>query len=52
LQGGGYAVQVDGGTGHTRLVKVTLGLFDDSKGLVEVTSGGLQPGDRIVVASS
>jgi multidrug efflux pump subunit AcrA (membrane-fusion protein) len=52
LQSGGYAVQVDRGAGRTQLVRVSPGLFDDAQGLVEVTSGGLQPGDRVVVASS
>jgi peptidoglycan hydrolase-like protein with peptidoglycan-binding domain len=52
LQSGGYAVQVDRGAGRIQLVRVSPGLFDDGQGLVEVTSGGLQPGDRVVVASS
>ena len=52
LQGGGYAVQVDRGGGRTEMVRVTPGLFDDAKGLVEITSAGLQPGDRVIVASS
>jgi len=52
LQGGGYAVQVDRGGGRTELVRVTPGLFDDAKGLVEIISAGLQPGDRVIVASS
>jgi hypothetical protein len=45
--GGGYAVEVTGPGGH-HLVKVTLGLFDDVAGLVQVT-GNLAPGQRVVV---
>jgi hypothetical protein len=44
---GGYAVEVTGPRGH-HLVPVTLGLFDDAKGLVQV-SGALTPGQRVVV---
>jgi putative peptidoglycan binding protein len=44
---GGYAVEVTGPGGH-HLVKVTLGLFDDAAGLVQVT-GNLAPGQRVVV---
>ena len=46
LAEGGYAVEVDAGGGATRLVAVEPGFFAD--GLVEV-SGGLEPGDRVVV---
>jgi hypothetical protein len=50
--GGGYAVEVvrDGTAGH--LVPVTLGLFDDADGLVQVTHTSLAPGDEVVVASA
>jgi hypothetical protein len=48
---GGYAVEVVG-SGNTRhLVPVTVGLFDDSAGIVQVT-GALTPGQRVVVPSS
>jgi hypothetical protein len=51
LAGGGYAVEVDnGGTRH--LVAVTLGLFDDSAGLVQVTGAGLAVGQHVVVPAS
>lgn len=44
--GGGYAVEVV--PGH-HLVPVTLGIFDDAAGLVQVT-GHLHPGERVVEA--
>jgi hypothetical protein len=47
--GGGYAVEVvdPGGTHH--LVLVSLGLFDDADGLVQVTGSGLAAGQEVVV---
>lgn len=47
--GGGYAVEVvdPGGTHH--LVSVSLGLFDDADGLVQVTGSGLATGQEVVV---
>jgi hypothetical protein len=48
---GGYAVEVIGAGNIRRLVPVTPGIFDDTSGLVQVT-GGLTPGQRVVVASS
>jgi hypothetical protein len=48
---GGYAVEVAGPGNTRRLVRVTVGLFDDAAGLVQVT-GALVPGERVVVASS
>ena len=47
--GGGYAVEVVGADGIHRLVAVTLGLFDDADGLVQVTSSGLTAGQQVVV---
>jgi hypothetical protein len=47
--GGGYDVEVTGSSGHHHLVPVTLGLFDDADGLVQVTSTQLQPGQHVVV---
>jgi hypothetical protein len=49
--GGGYAVEVVGAGNVRRLVPVTVGLFDDTAGLVQVT-GDLSPGERVVVPSS
>ncbi len=47
LREGGYAVEVEVGSGDTRLVAVDPGFY--SEGLVEVVSNGLRPGDRVVV---
>jgi hypothetical protein len=48
---GGYAVEVTG-TGDTRrLVSVTVGIFDDNSGLVQVT-GALTPGEQVVVPAT
>jgi hypothetical protein len=50
--GGGYAVEVTvGSAGRTRIVPVTLGLFDDANGRVQV-SGALTAADRVVVPST
>jgi peptidoglycan hydrolase-like protein with peptidoglycan-binding domain len=46
--GGGYAVEVVGPHGH-HLVPVTVGIFDDAAGLVQVSGAGLQAGQRVVV---
>ncbi|MBU1494266.1 MAG: peptidoglycan-binding protein [Actinobacteria bacterium] len=46
LAEGGYAVEVEQADGSTRLVAVDPGMYAD--GLVEVTSDGLQAGDRVV----
>jgi multidrug efflux pump subunit AcrA (membrane-fusion protein) len=45
---GGYAVEVVGAGNARRLVPVTVGLIDDTAGLVQVT-GNLRPGDRVAV---
>jgi len=46
---GGYGVELAGG--RHRLVRVTVGLFDDAAGLVQVTGPGLAVGRRVVVPS-
>jgi hypothetical protein len=46
---GGYAMEVVDAHGAHRLVSVTLGLFDDADGLVQVTGNGVAAGQRIVV---
>ncbi len=51
LAGGGYAVEVAEGHVH-RLVAVTVGLFDDAEGVVQVSSQGLSAGQRVVVAAT
>jgi multidrug efflux pump subunit AcrA (membrane-fusion protein) len=48
---GGYAVEVAGPGNTRRLVPVTVGLTDDSDGLVQVT-GALTPGQRVVVPAT
>jgi len=50
--GGGYAVEVVGAAGSNHLVAVSLGLFDDADGLVQVTGPGLAAGQNIVVPST
>jgi peptidoglycan hydrolase-like protein with peptidoglycan-binding domain len=51
LSGGGYAVEVQSG-GSRHLVPVTLGMFDDAEGLVQVSGSGLREGQRVVVPAS
>jgi multidrug efflux pump subunit AcrA (membrane-fusion protein) len=43
-----YAVEVTGADGARRHVQVTVGIFDDNSGMVQVT-GALTPGERVVV---
>jgi hypothetical protein len=50
--GGGYAVEVLGAGARNRLVPVSLGLFDDAEGLVQVTGSALAAGQEVVVAST
>lgn len=52
LAGGGYAVEVVDAGGAHHLVGVTLGLFDDSEGLVQIEGDGLHAGQRVVVPGS
>jgi multidrug efflux pump subunit AcrA (membrane-fusion protein) len=49
--GGGYAVETVDSRGAHHLVPVTVGLFDDADGLVQVT-GALTAGSRVVVPST
>jgi hypothetical protein len=49
LSGGGYGVEVAGADDIHRLVPVSLGLFDDAEGMVQVTGSGLAAGQRVVV---
>ncbi|HEY3841803.1 MAG TPA: peptidoglycan-binding protein [Acidimicrobiales bacterium] len=50
--GGGYAVEVVGADGINHLEAVSLGLFDDADGLVQVTGSDLAAGQRVVVPST
>ena len=49
LSGGGYGVEVVGTHGVHQLVPVSLGLFDDADGLVQVTGKDIDPGEKVVV---
>ena len=49
---GGYAVEVVGATGINHLLAVSLGLFDDADGLVQVRSSGLTAGQRVVAPAT
>jgi hypothetical protein len=49
LANGGYALEEIGSKGVHHLVAVTLGLFDDADGLVQVSGSGLAAGQRVVV---
>lgn len=49
LAGGGYGIEVVGAGGVHHLVPVTLGLFDDAQGLVQVSGSGVRAGQRVVV---
>jgi hypothetical protein len=46
---GGYAVEVAGAKNIHHLVAVSLGLFDDASGTVQVSGPGLVAGDQVVV---
>jgi hypothetical protein len=50
--GGGYAVEVVGAGARNHLVPVSLGLFDDAEGLVQVTASGLAAGQEVVVPTA
>ena len=52
LANGGYAVELVAADGTHSLVGVTLGLFDDADGLVQITGSGVQAGARVVVPGS
>jgi hypothetical protein len=49
---GGYVVEVVGALGANRLVPVSLGLFDDADGLVQVSGAGLAAGQNVVVPAT
>jgi hypothetical protein len=46
---GGYSVEEVTATGTHHLVPVSLGMFDDAAGLVQVTGAGLAAGQQVVV---
>ena len=49
--GGGYAVEVVGAGGTHHLVPVSVGMFDNAAGLVQVSGPRLAVGQRVVVPS-
>jgi len=49
---GGYAVEVVGAGGTHHLVPVSVGIFDDTDGLVQVSGPGLAAGMHVVVPSA
>jgi Putative peptidoglycan binding domain len=50
--GGGYAVEVVDPGGSHHVVAVSLGMFDDADGLVQVTGSELAAGQQVVVPSA
>jgi Putative peptidoglycan binding domain len=52
VSGGGYAVEVVGAHSVHHLVPVSIGLFDDADGLVQVIASGLAVGRRVVVPAT
>jgi hypothetical protein len=52
LSGGGYALEVVSPNGVHSLERVTLGLFDDADGLVQVSGPGVTAGQHIVVPAT
>ena len=48
---GRYSVEIAGAGNTRRLVPVTVGIFDDNSGMVQVT-GALTPGERVVVPAT
>jgi hypothetical protein len=49
LSSGGYAIEVSDPDGTRHLVAVTVGIFDDTDGLVQVTGSGVAAGQHVVV---
>jgi hypothetical protein len=52
VSGGGYGVDVIGAGGAHHLEVVTLGLFDDAGGVVQVSGPYVRAGQKVVAASS
>jgi Putative peptidoglycan binding domain len=52
LAGGGYAVEDADPAGVHHLVAVSVGLFDDAAGMVQVSGNGLAVGQRVVIPAS
>jgi hypothetical protein len=52
LASGGYAIEEITSNGTHQLISVSLGLFDDADGLVQVTGSGVMAGQKIVVPNT
>jgi hypothetical protein len=52
LSSGGYAIEVVDTQEVHRLVDVTVGVFDDADGLVQVTGPGVAAGQRVLVPAT
>jgi peptidoglycan hydrolase-like protein with peptidoglycan-binding domain len=52
LANGGYAIEEVLPNGTHQLQAVSVGLFDDANGMVQIMGQGVQVGEKIVVASS
>jgi hypothetical protein len=52
LANGGFAVELVGASGARQLIAVSVGLFDDAAGMVQVTGSALKAGQRVVVPAS
>ena len=50
--GGGYGVEIIGPRNSRRILRVSVGLFDDAQGLVQVTGPGLHAGQQVVVPAA
>jgi peptidoglycan hydrolase-like protein with peptidoglycan-binding domain len=51
-QNDSYVVEVVNASGQHRFIPVTVGLFDDASGLVQVEGAGLAAGQKVVVAGT
>jgi hypothetical protein len=52
LAGSGYAVEQVAADDTHHMVAVTVGLFDDAQGLVQIEGGGVHVGMNVVVPST
>lgn len=52
VSGGGYGVEVVSRSGVHHVEAVTLGLFDDADGVVQITGPNVHAGDHVEVASA
>ena len=50
--GGGYAVEITGAGNARTVLPVSVGLFDDAQGLVQISGSGLHAGQHVVIPAS